>query len=315
MIGESGQGDSGGDLGGMMPGGSPPQGGGSGASTWQSLVNDPVSRSALISMGLQLMAGSHGGSPVQNLGLAIGAGAEGAGNTAKAIQSQQINDRDFQAKQEEGDKNRASHEKIGQMGADSRNEVAQIRSEAMIQRAAMIHKPQNSQEMQIYSKAAGDYMKKEKDNQIISKKTDSQIQFEADAWGKSILDSARNSSGVRSMGAPLGGEGAQLGAPESGVVKAPGPAGASAKAAPEAKGGPNVQFRDYLADLSPDEVKMLNSSKEAQNALLAQESKKGNTEFVRILKDYLRERGGYPAAEKGTSKGFESMGSYGSGVP
>lgn len=240
MIGESGPGDSGGDLGGMMPGGSPPQGGGSGASTWQSLVNDPVSRSALISMGLQLMAGSHGGSPVQNLGLAIGAGAEGAGNTAKSIQSQQMADREFNAKQDEGEKNRASHEKIAQMGSDSRNEVAQIKTEGMLSRAALIHGPQNNQEMNIFSKARTDYMKKEKDNQIISKKSDQQILSEADAYAKEQLRGAREATGVRSQGAPLSSEAG------NGVQAQPGASPGPAGTATQSQGPQKKSWDEYI---------------------------------------------------------------------
>lgn len=180
---------------------------------WTSLLSDPVARSALLGFGLQAMTGGWGNG-TQQLAAALGAGAQSAEGTGNAIRAQAVNNRDFQAKQEEGAANRASHEKIAEMGAASREEVGRIRNEGtiavaqervagMLERARLIHGPQNDKEMQIFAKARTDYMKKEKDNQLLSKKSDDQILTEADAYAKEQLRGAREAVGVRSQGSAL----------------------------------------------------------------------------------------------------------------
>ena len=198
---------------------------------WDAALKDPVMKSALLGFGMQLMTGGRG-SPVQRVGEALGAGASSAAGTAKSINDFQGEERARKDKLSEGAASRAQSETNARIGADSRQEVAQIRSEAMLQRAAMIGKPQNSQEMGIYSKAMADYMKKEKDNQILSRKSDQQIGLEADAWAKSVLDNARNATGVRSQGSPL---------PDAGDATSgggPGPAGTTGSVTLGAGGTP-----------------------------------------------------------------------------
>lgn len=182
----------------------PQQGGG-----WTDLLNDPIKRSALLSFGLQAMTGGWGNG-TQQMAAALGAGAQGASGTAEALQKQGEVERGHEFKQQqlaqtasEGEKNRQKSLEIARVGADSRQEVAQIRTEAMLQRAAMIHGPQNDKEMKIFADARTAYMKKEKDNQLLSRKSDAQIVQEADAWAKEQLRGARDAVGVRSQGSAL----------------------------------------------------------------------------------------------------------------
>lgn len=193
------------DLGSLMPSAVGEATSGAG-NTWQGLVSDPVSRAAMMSFGLQLMTGGYGNG-LQQIGVAGGKAGEAAGRTAGALQEQGNLETARADKNQEGAANRASHEKVANIAGDSRSEVANIRSQAMLERANLIHGPQNDKEMQIFAKARSDYMKKEKDNQLISKKTDQQITMEADTWAKDQLRGAREAVGVRSQGAALPADG------------------------------------------------------------------------------------------------------------
>lgn len=127
---------------------------------WTDLLKDPVARSGLLSFGLQAMSGGWGNG-AQQLAQAIGAGATGAAGTAKAMQEQAINNRDFESKQEEGAATRASHEKIaagnrasreeiGHYTADLRLQGVQERVTGMLERARMIHGPKDDAEWKFY---------------------------------------------------------------------------------------------------------------------------------------------------------------------
>lgn len=91
-----------------------------------SKMKDPIVRSAMLSAGLQMMTGGWGNG-TQQLAAGIGAGAQGAAATAGALQEQGLKDQARQDKMTEGAANRASHEKVASIGADSRQEVAHIR--------------------------------------------------------------------------------------------------------------------------------------------------------------------------------------------
>lgn len=201
--------------------------------TWQDFIK--ANRPFLAGMGAQLMVGSPGG-VLSNIGAGVAKGNESQNMTEEMNYGRGVEERKFQAGQAEGEANRASHEKIATITGDSRAEVANIRGEYRAALAAATMKPQNSQEMTIYSKAAADYMKKEKDNQIISKKSDATISEEAKAWASKVLDDARSASGVRSQGAPLSTDASTSGV---GTPDAPGaaPTGGSGQAASGDKGG------------------------------------------------------------------------------
>lgn len=101
-----------------------------------SKMKDPIVRSAMLSAGLQMMTGSWGNG-TQQLAAGIGAGAQGAAATAGAMQEQGLKDQARQDKLSEGSLNRASHEKVAQIGSDSRTEVASIRGMFSLDRARM----------------------------------------------------------------------------------------------------------------------------------------------------------------------------------
>ncbi len=106
------------------------------ASTWKSLVDSPEKQAALTSFGLQLMAGGHG-DQFQRLAVAAGHGMESASATEEAIRQHKEKERAFAAGQQEKAADRASREKVAQIGADSRLEVAQHRVAGMLERTKM----------------------------------------------------------------------------------------------------------------------------------------------------------------------------------
>lgn len=115
-----------GELGAVIP-----QSGGSEAPqpTWQSMVNDPVSRAAMMSFGLQLMTGGWG-SGLSQIGQAGGKAAEAAGKTAGAIQEQGNLEIDRANKEKEGEANRSNQLAVAKTAAASREEVAGIRADS-----------------------------------------------------------------------------------------------------------------------------------------------------------------------------------------
>jgi hypothetical protein len=253
----------------------PAQPAGGAGSDWGSFLSDPRGRAALISFGLQAMTGGYGNG-VQQLGAALGAGAQGAGGMDKIIYDRAQAEKEMSQKASEGAANRAQSETNARIAADSRNEVAQTRTEGMLQRAALIHGPQNNQEMNIYSKAAADYMKKEKDNQLLSKKPDEQIRAEADAWAKSVLANARDASGVRSQGGalPSDGPGDIGGASSTGGPQTGGPTGQGGQGTPGAPGNASskpMTLDSLLAEKGPgpDQFRSLIQTPQGQAQLLA----------------------------------------------
>lgn len=176
------------------------------AGTWTEYLQDPVARSALLSFGLQALTGGWGG-PGQQMAAAIGAGAQGAAGTAKQIQGAET-ERLVLDEKEKDRKNRLDAAKIA---ADSRAEVANIRSEAMLQRAALVHPPHTDAEIKAYKDAYLKYYDAEKKNAAISAnpKTDLEIMAGADNFAKTAL------AGMRAVGA--GGGPMHLGAPGAGA--------------------------------------------------------------------------------------------------
>ena len=138
----------------------PQQGGG-----WSKLLEDPISRSALLSFGLQAMTGGWGNG-TQQLAAALGAGATGAGATAEAMQKQAqfqqtADDRlgesqaNRESREREAELNRASREEISRITADNRLDVTRERVSGMLERARLTRQPQTSQELKFYNDQLG----------------------------------------------------------------------------------------------------------------------------------------------------------------
>lgn len=103
---------------------------------WSGVLSDPRARSALISAGLQMMTGGWGNG-VQQLGSALGAGAQGYAGMDKMLYDRAQADKELAQKASEGAAQRAQSETNTRIAADSRNEVAQLRTEAMLERTRM----------------------------------------------------------------------------------------------------------------------------------------------------------------------------------
>lgn len=269
------------DLGGMIP---PDEGQGKG--TWTELVSDPKTKEALdaanrnmmISAGLQMMVPQWGG-PMANVAMGLGKGFESAGKTADSIMANEQDIRNFNAKQQEGEATRASHEKVAQIGADSRLQVAQERVSGMLERAHLIRGPQGQIEMKMFLDAKNKYMHDEANNQLLSKMTRAQQDEAASAYAKESLEQARNATGIRSQGSALPGEEAapNLASPTPPAAGVPAaPAASSAKSAPsfnELRQNPDFEkalsdpnFRAQLAAKRPDLSALIQQWETAQRA-------------------------------------------------
>lgn len=273
------------DLGAMVAG--PQQQGGG----WTELLNDPVRKSALLSFGLQAMTGGWGNG-TQQLAAALGAGASGAAGTAKSLQEQQAYEQQRTDKLGESAENRASREREAGLNRTSREEiaatqvagrleVAQERVKGMLERAQLIHGPQNDREMKLFSDARQKYWGKEKDNQLLSKKTDDQIRAEADAWAKEQLRQARDVVGNRSQGSPLPGE-----VPLEDIKPSGQP-----KATPKAE-GPKPNLESLLSGAKGSEVKALLGTIEGQKRIL-----KDRPDLAGEVEEYNRRAGASPYAK------------------
>lgn len=185
-----------------------------GGGPWTSALADPAFRAALFSMGTQMMVGGHGNMG-QQLGVALGKGGQAFSETRAAENEAGL------AREQ-----MASRENIAGMQSDSREEVARLRTDAMLERTRMLHGPNNDKEAKWYLDQKLKYYQKEKDNQLLSKKTDAQIAMEAEAWAKQSLEEARR-NGLLKGGAS---EATSTG---TGAAAKPGAGGTGAKA-PEA---------------------------------------------------------------------------------
>lgn len=172
-------------------------------STWQGIANDPIARVALMNFGTRLMVGG-GGNLLSEVGAAAGHAGEGVAKSQEAILAQQNKEAAMAASEKDKSEDRKNRLEVAKIGADSRQEVANIRSAAMLERAAMIRGPQTQKEFEHYIKTRDTFFKKEKDNQILSRKTDDQILTEAEAYAKEALRGAREAVGG-GRPSPLGG--------------------------------------------------------------------------------------------------------------
>ena len=167
-------------------GGVPPAGGG-----WSSFLNDPVNRAGLLSFGLQALTGGWGNG-AQQLGAAIGAGAQGMGATAGHLQDTAEKNRAFTSKENEGAANRASHEKIANIAADSRLAVAQERVAGMLQRAQLIHGPKDDAEWKFLQSQRAEGRKVLNDTFQALKMTPQQVEEAINSFATNALQDARN---------------------------------------------------------------------------------------------------------------------------
>lgn len=119
------------DLGSLMD---PAQQGAGGGEDLAAKLQNPILRNALLSAGLQMMTGGWGNS-VQQIAAGLGAGAQGAGDTAAGIQKVAQHQADQQFAAEQGAATRASHEKVAQITGESREAAAQVRGLFSIERA------------------------------------------------------------------------------------------------------------------------------------------------------------------------------------
>jgi hypothetical protein len=151
------------------------------------------------------MTGGYGNG-VQQLGAALGAGAQGAGGMDKIIYDRAQAEKEFNQKASEGAANRANAQEVAHIGADSRREVADIKSQAMLERARLIRQPQSNQEMKIVSDAMNKYMVAQENQAFLSKLSPEQRNEMARAYGLGVLETARGATGIRSAGTPLPGD-------------------------------------------------------------------------------------------------------------
>lgn len=215
---------------------------------WDSALKDPVFKSALLGFGMQLMTGGWG-SPVQQAGQALGAGASSAAGTAKSINDFQGEERARTDKLSEGSANRKQSETNARIGADSRAEVANIRSQAMLERTTMnLNKAAPAMGLKYRTEARKVY---EGNLQNMSKDQASrEAEIEQLAAQMYSADSARGTAGgagaTSQTGAPVAGEGTPGGqgpatkGPES-TSKAGQPTPSLDKLMSDPKNGPKVK--------------------------------------------------------------------------
>jgi hypothetical protein len=113
------------------------------ANPWMTWLQAPENRAMLIGIGTNMMTGGWGGAG-QQLGAALGAGAEARAGTVAAAQQQEALGRQEDFREREltqrgsiAEADRAGRENVARIGADSRTQVAEIRGAYGLQRAAM----------------------------------------------------------------------------------------------------------------------------------------------------------------------------------
>ena len=104
--------------------------------TWAAATNDPVARSAMLAMGLQLMTGGWGNG-VQQLAAGMGAGAESAGATQKYLDDQAREDQKLASASADRAAARQTQMDVAKLNADNRLEIAQARVAGMLERTKM----------------------------------------------------------------------------------------------------------------------------------------------------------------------------------
>lgn len=189
------------EFGELVQGPQKPQGGG-----WTGLLQDPRAQAALLQTGLQLMMGGWGNG-TQQLAQALGAGASAAaGVDASMKEEDRYQDKlDEQAmargsREREAELNRTSRQEIAGMQAANKMEIEGLKNDYRFARLNAIHGPSSAKEQQLYNTTYNTIYRKEKDNQIISRKTDDQIRLEAELGARQALESGRKA--VQGQGRP-----------------------------------------------------------------------------------------------------------------
>lgn len=108
-----------------------------GTGSWSSWLQNPANRAFLISAGAQMLQPSWGGT-LANLGQAMAQGEEARSGTIRTQQDMDFARDQLDQRAREGAATRANQLRVAEIGAESRLDVAQLRSSAMLQRAAMI---------------------------------------------------------------------------------------------------------------------------------------------------------------------------------
>lgn len=183
----------------MQPGGAP--GYEPAAGSWSDLVKDPIARSTLLGFGLQMMTGGWGNG-TQQLAAGLGAGATSGAATSEAMRSQmEADDKSAEAAANHA-ADRQNRLDAAKIAADSRAEVANIRTQGALERAALTSAAKSPNEAKFLADAMNKYMSKEKENQLISRKSDQQIEAEASQYAQNQL------AIIRASGKPVADPGA-----------------------------------------------------------------------------------------------------------
>lgn len=111
--------------------------GGQASTTWSQWLQSPANRALLISAGAQMLQPSWGG-PLANFGQAVAQGTEAQAATQKEQQTQTQAYEQLKSSERQAELNRANQIRVAQIGAESRHDVAALRSQAMLERAAII---------------------------------------------------------------------------------------------------------------------------------------------------------------------------------
>lgn len=108
-----------------------------GTGGWSAWLQNPANRAFLISAGAQMLQPSFGGA-MANMGQALAQGEEARSGTIRTQQEMDFARDQLDQRSREGAANRANQLRVAEIGAESRLDVASLRSNAMLQRAQMI---------------------------------------------------------------------------------------------------------------------------------------------------------------------------------
>lgn len=133
-----------------------PQQAAEGRSKWETVLADDRTRAWLAAFGARVMQPSWGG-PMGQLGSGLEAGALAYGNTGKAMEDLRLKELD----REDKDLDRESRERIASANIEGRQQVAEMRGQFSLQRAAQAAGVKNTAENKIfadnYTKTAAAY--------------------------------------------------------------------------------------------------------------------------------------------------------------
>lgn len=108
-----------------------------GQRTWSQYLSEPANRAFLISAGAQMMQPSWGGA-LGNLGMAMAQGEEARSGTLRTQQDMDLTREQMDTRSREASADRANRLRVAEIGAESRIDVAGLRSNAMLERARLI---------------------------------------------------------------------------------------------------------------------------------------------------------------------------------